>query len=144
MRCPEVRDLLTAASNDAVARLASGPHPTSRAIAPALAELAGHLGSCHDCATFANRLAAFRAALPAHRGDHAPGPDFAARVVGQLPGTAEALGWASLRLLPAAVALAFACSWVGFTRGPGLTDLLLHPDDPLLLTYVALGPEPEE
>ena len=122
MRCAEARRLAmdNAARQDAAA-------------------LASHLAGCADCRAFAAQLDEVRAGLRAHRFDHQPDPAFAARVTAALPGTTELLGWAALRLLPAALALALLCSWYGATRGPGVTDLLLHPDDAQLLTYVALG-----
>lgn len=124
MRCAEVRE-----------RLLQG------ATAATTAGLDEHLHGCSRCAAFAADAAAFRAGLRARQAGIEPGPEFAARVVARLPGTPEMLGWASLRLLPAALALAALLSWYGTTHGPGLTDLLLHPEDPQLLTYVALGGE---
>ena len=142
MRCAEARDRLVALPASPPAPRAGAPEANQGA-APGDA-LARHVASCAGCAAFAERLATYRAALPSQRSEHAPGPDFAARVVTQLPDTAELLGWAAVRLLPAAFALAIACSWYGLSHGPGLSYLLLHPDDPLLLTYVALGPEEGE
>ena len=122
MRCGEVRQRLM---------------EDARGATPA--DVERHLDTCAVCAAFARRLEATRAGLRAHRTDHLPDPAFAARVTAALPGTTEVLGWAALRLLPAAIALALLCGWYGMSRGPGLADLLLHPDDPQLLTYVALG-----
>ena len=138
MRCADARDRLVAASGWSSAEVGARGTPVTGA-SRSDAELAAHLGSCADCAAFASQLVTWRAGLAAHRSDHVPGPDFAARVVTQLPDTTELIGWAALRLLPAAFALAIACSWFGLSRGPGLSELLLHPDDPLLLTYVLLG-----
>ena len=105
--------------------------------------VAAHLDGCPSCAAFARHLLETRSALRAHRVDHLPDAAFAARVVARLPGPTEALGWAALRLLPAAVALALLCTWYGATRGGGdLTALLLRPDDPRLLAYLTLGGEP--
>ena len=138
MRCAELRDGLLALPTATLARLAD-PSPPAPA---AEAELAAHLAGCPACADFARRAAALRGALPAHRSAVVPGADFSARVVASLPDTAEMLGWASLRLLPAALALAVAFSWYGLSHG--VSALLLHADDPLVLSYVALGPEEPE
>ena len=140
MRCAELRDALLAAPVATLARLAD---PASRPTATE-AGLAAHLAACAECAAFARRAAALRGALAARHAGVTPGPEFAAKVVANLPDTAEMLGWASLRLLPAAVALAVAFSWFGLSRGPGLSALLLHADDPLVLSYVALGAEEAE
>jgi anti-sigma factor RsiW len=104
-------------------------------------ELAAHLEGCAACAALAGRLAEVQQGLREHHTDLVPDPAFSARVVARLPDTTEVLGWAALRLLPAALTLALVCSWYGATSGPGLSDLLLNPDDPQLLTYVALGGE---
>lgn len=105
------------------------------------AALAVHLAACATCAALAARLELARSTLRHRRGEHVPDSAFSPRVVAALPDTTQVLGWAALRLLPAALALAVLCSWYGATRGPALSDLLLHPDDPELLTYVALGGE---
>jgi hypothetical protein len=102
-------------------------------------EVATHLVGCTACAAIATRLATTRATLRAPRHEHLPDPSFAARVTTALPDTTQVLGWAALRLLPAALLLAVLCSWYGATHGPGLDDLLLHPDDPQLLLYVTAG-----
>jgi hypothetical protein len=122
MRCAEVRDRL----------LADGATTFGK-------DVRDHLASCGACVTFAAALAQVRAGLHDHHAGVEPGPDFAARVVARLPGASELLGWASLRLLPAALALAALLTWYGASRGPGLSDLLLHPDDPALLTYLTLS-----
>lgn len=141
MRCAELRDRLLTMPTAELTRLVDPPSDRA-AVAPGPA---AHLADCADCAAFARRAAALRGGLPAHRSEAVPGPEFAARVVARLPGgAAEMLGWASLRLLPAALALAVAFSWYGLSRGPGLTSVLLHADDPLVLSYVAFGPETAE
>jgi len=123
MRCAEARKLMFAAAAERSPRLAA------------------HLEECAPCAALAGRLATVRQGLREHRVDHAPDPAFSARVVAALPDTTQVLGWAALRLLPAGLVLAVLFCWYGATRGPGLTDLLLQPDDPQLLTYIALGGE---
>jgi hypothetical protein len=124
MRCAEARDQIFAAA-------ASTRSP----------DLAAHLEGCARCAAIAGRLSSVQQGLRERRAEHLPDPAFSARVLAALPDTTQLLGWAALRLLPAGLALALLCSWYGATRGPGLTDLLLHPDDSQLLTYIALGPE---
>jgi hypothetical protein len=132
MRCAEARDAL----------MASLARPSAEAgAAPAAAAVTDHLAGCASCSAFAARLAAYRTALPGATTDVVPGPGFSARVVARLPDDVELLGWAALRLMPAALVLALACSWYGVTHGPGLSDLLLAEGDPQLLTYVAVGPE---
>jgi hypothetical protein len=70
-----------------------------------------------------------------------PGPEFARRVVARLPQPAEVLGWAALRALPAALALALALLWLGISQ-PAPPDHLLtgeaSPDH--LLTWAVLAP----
>jgi hypothetical protein len=149
MRCAEARDLLMhtdgaglppggGSQNSVDPRSTAAVSSHARATLPPA--LATHLESCRDCAAFGERLASYRSALPSLHTGVDPGPDFSARVVAHLPDTVELLGWASLRLLPAALALALLCSWYGLTHGPGLSDLLLAPGDPALITYVAPGP----
>jgi anti-sigma factor RsiW len=107
-------------------------------------ELVAHFETCAACAALLARLEAAQRGLRAHLSEHTPDPAFSARVIQRLPDTAAVLGWAALRLLPAGLVLALLCSWYGATRGPGLSDLLSQPEDPRLLTYVALGGEPSE
>jgi hypothetical protein len=121
-RCAELRDHLQA--NPAI---------------PADGELRDHLARCAACADFAARLARVRAGLREHHARIEPTPDFAVRVIARLPGPSEQIGWAALRLLPAALALAALLCWYGASHGPGLSDLLLRPDDPDLLTYLTLS-----
>lgn len=125
MRCAEARSLMFDPANE--------PSPG----------LSSHLAECARCAALGARLASARAGLREHRGDHLPDPAFSARVVAALPDTTQLLGWAALRLIPAGLALALLLCWYGASHGPGLSDLLLHPDDPDLLTYIALGPGEE-
>lgn len=112
--------------------------PLGRARSP---QLADHLDRCVACAALAERLRHTQQQIRAYRSEHTPDPGFAARVIARLPDATAVLGWAALRLLPAALALALLCSWYSVTRGPGASDLLLRADDPQLLTYVALGGE---
>src|SRR5436190_15930265 len=103
MRCDEARERLTASASAATDE-----------------NLRAHLDACAGCAAFAQRLDATRLVLRSRRSDFVPDPAFSARVVAALPGTTELLGWAAVRLLPAALALALLCGWYGATRGPGL------------------------
>ena len=94
--------------------------------------VAAHLGECSGCAGYADRLDAARAVLRASA-DVLPDPHFATRVLARLPrGRADLLGWAALRVLPAATALVlvlFGWCWIDtpdpltlFTTSP--TDLV--------------------
>jgi len=125
MRCADVRRMLM-----------DGTVATSAARAT---ELDAHLAGCADCRAFAARREAVRAGLRAHQFEHVPDAAFAARVTAALPGPTEVLGWAAMRLLPAALALALLVSWYGATRGPSVADVLLHPDDPQVLALFTLG-----
>ena len=124
MRCPDARQRLFQRSTPEV-------DP----------QLAAHLAECPQCGALAARLLAVQQGLREHQAEHTPDAGFSARVVAHLPAPTEVLGWAALRLLPAALMLALLCSWYTATAGPGLSALLLQPDDGQLLTYLALGDE---
>lgn len=104
-------------------------------------EVADHLADCRDCASFAARRAALREALRREQSVHQPGADFAVRVVANLPTTTEVLGWAALRLLPAALALLVGLTFFGMQQTPPPTALLADPSADLLLAYTALAPD---
>lgn len=75
-----------------------------------------HLQECATCVRFAERLAIADEALEDHHARITPDPAFATRVVANLPQPAPVLGWAALRLLPAATALLLVLSawaWLG-------------------------------
>lgn len=92
-----------------------------------------HLSSCPDCAGFAEKMHLARAAFRAHRSDHVPGPGFAYGVRAALPGRADLLGWAALRLLPATLALTLVLSAWCWVATPGPQALLEQsPTDDLL------------
>jgi hypothetical protein len=77
-----------------------------------------HLLSCPRCAAFARRLTLARQLLaPAEPLSPAILPDagFAARVLSRIARPSDLLGWAAFRALPAAVGLALALAWFGFT-----------------------------
>jgi hypothetical protein len=122
MGCTEIRDRLT--------RQVRG------------AEIASHLASCSACARFAARLAEARALL-AREGAILPRAGFARRVVARLPTSAQVLGWAALRALPAAIVLALALGALGVVQMPSAESSLLNDDasPEVLLTYAAMPGE---
>lgn len=126
MRCDEVRTKLVA--DDAAARAAR-------------AELAVHLAGCAACRDFSNALDATRLALRERQAQVPPPPGFATRVVARLPTSTELLGWAAVRLLPAALVLLLALSGFGLLQPPPPTALLAEPSPELLLAYTALAAE---
>jgi hypothetical protein len=117
-------------------RLVRDPEPDT--------EVCAHLESCAGCAAFARRLGLAREVLRTPASALDPDPGFARRVVGRLPQPSEILGWAALRALPAALALALALSWMmlsqpGSLEGPSglLAD---EPDSALVFAYAELVP----
>jgi anti-sigma factor RsiW len=128
VRCSEIRDLVTGRSGEAAA--------------PRVEEVAGHLGSCPACARYAARLGEARAIL-ARECEVAPGPGFARRVVARLPSSAQVLGWAALRALPAAIVLALAISAFGLLQTPSAENSLLNDEatPEVLFTYAAQPPD---
>lgn len=126
MTCDEARDALLA---------------TARDRAPAAAA-AAHLRDCTACARFAARLAATREALAAERLAVEPDAGFSARVLAALPSDTQLVGWAALRLLPAALGLLAAFTWVSFREAPSPTQALLGGGSPeTLLVWSAMAPE---
>ncbi len=128
---------------------------TPPAAARRAAELRGHLESCPACAAFERRLAAARRELgrPLLPG-RALEPDagFPARLMARLGRPADVLGWAAFRALPAALGLALALAWLGFSAssvgGPstGQTPAALAADDAnpspdQLMAFSAAPPE---
>lgn len=103
-----------------------------------------HLDSCAACAAFARRLGLVRQALGGPLGSwpEAPGaplpiqpdPGFPARVVARIERPAELLGWAAFRALPAALGLALALAWLGFTSqsAPAVTATTASPQVAML------------
>lgn len=88
---------------------------------------ARHLETCPGCAGFAARFSAAREHLAAHRAPAVPDAGFAARVAAALPArrAADAMSWAALRLLPAAVALALVLgvwSWIATSSPASLAE----------------------
>ncbi|HEV8579730.1 MAG TPA: hypothetical protein VGX68_11705 [Thermoanaerobaculia bacterium] len=106
------------------------------------ASLDVHLGTCADCARFAHRISAAREAFRQPVVPIEPDPGFASRVVARLPRTAEVLGWAALRALPAAFALALTLAWLGWSQPPSAASLLTgEPSPEMILTYGAFATE---
>jgi len=94
-----------------------------------------HFERCSVCAEFASRLEDVAAVLTESPRPVVPSPDFSSRVLSELPGPAESLGWAALRLLPAAVALVLALSWLSVVAVDS-HELLFDPlDASVLMTY---------
>lgn len=125
MNCRETRTLLTAnTGNDAVR---------------------DHLETCAECARFAARADAVRAALRDHHAGVEPDPGFAIRVSEALPrqAAADALGWAASRVLPAVLALAVVLGWAAMTAGDRTATVAEEIDGPTddVLAWVL---EPEE
>lgn len=119
MRCNEIRERLSRRSGDP--------------------EIAAHLGSCAACARYAARLAVARDLLAREAGA-LPDAGFARRVVARLPSSAQVLGWAALRALPAAIVLALALGAFGVFQTPSPESSLLNDEasPEAILTYAAL------
>gem|GEM_PF-5798742 len=98
---------------------------------------ASHLEGCDECRAVADGLEDARRALAAPSARVAPGPEFAGRVVSRLPKTPDLLVWASLRVLPGAVALLLVLSWLSASGVPS-RELLFDPvDEMTVMTYSA-------
>ena len=128
MRCQRARDLLIespdAADGDAVGE---------------------HLRACPECARFAARRTLAREHFSAHHADLEPHPAFAVRVVAALPKRrVDLLGWAALRVLPAACALVLVLAAWAIALLP---DPALHFPDSVLteasggMLFLELGTE---
>ena len=106
--------------------------------------MAEHLAGCPACTAFSRRLDAVREALGRHDDRRViPDEGFARRTVARLPQPAELLGWAALRALPAALALAFVLAWYGLSQPPPLSALLLDEPSGDELLLAAPGPATE-
>jgi len=102
MNCNKLRDLLI--------------HPEGPLIAEGGQR---HLEDCADCRRFADRLRTARELLENHHGNVEPDAAFAARVVTRLPqGSAELLGRAAARLIPATLALVLVLAWFAYRADP--------------------------
>jgi hypothetical protein len=95
----------------------------------------GHLESCAYCRRFAARLDTARRLLRDHRCDTEPDAAFAARVAQRLTdGSAEMLGWAAARLLPATLVLLLVLAWfaVRIDAPSQVADEVSAPTDDLV------------
>jgi hypothetical protein len=111
---------------------------------PPDANTLAHLAGCPECSAFAGRLEAVREAFRQPGIPVQPDSGFALRVVARLPSPAQVLGWAALRALPAALALALALAWMGLSQPPSpLSVLTQEPSLDLLFSYGTLAPEME-
>jgi predicted anti-sigma-YlaC factor YlaD len=125
MRCRRLRDHYASGEPAADPRLA--------------ADLESHLQSCAGCGAFVERLAVARRILAEPRSVVLPDSGFPARVAARLPQPVEVLGWAALRLLPAAAVLLVALATYGQWRPPAVSDLwLLQPTPGQLLAWSLL------
>ncbi len=99
-------------------------------------QVATHLDGCAACAAFARRLDLARQILaePASPPWAAAVPDanFAARVAMRIERPSELLGWAAFRALPAALGLAVALAFLGFTTS--------SPPTPPVATVASAAP----
>ncbi len=118
-------------------RLTAGVHG-----APPPADLASHLAACPTCGAFAARLDAARSALASVPTPVEPDPAFARRVAARLaqtrPSPSDDLGWAALRLLPAALALVVILAGWGLATSPSPVELLADQPEADALSW-ALG-----
>lgn len=103
-----------------------------------------HVEGCAGCRAFLERLALAREVLATPLCEALPDAGFAGRVAARLPRPVDLMGWAALRLLPAALALLLALAAYGQGHPPSAADLwLLEPSSGQLLTWSALaGGEP--
>ncbi len=126
MRCSDFRDQLTRSAGE-------------RAAAQVEREAASHLASCPACARYAQRLGEARTIL-SRQAEVMPTPFFVRRVVARLPSPSQVLGWAAVRALPAAIAIALAIGAFGLLQTPSTENPLLVDDtsSEALLTYAAL------
>lgn len=108
-----------------------------------------HLDTCRDCRAFAARMDAVRGALGDHHAGMRPDAGFSARVLEQIrpqhvSSPFDDLGWAAVRMLPAALLLAAFTAWTALQPHHGLTGVLLPgADDDLLAAFVISGLDEE-
>jgi hypothetical protein len=140
--CRRLREQLCGPAADAGA---PGVAPT----APTADGASRHLASCPDCAAFARRLELARQVLagPSSAPAIEPDPHFPARVLARIARPAELMGWAAFRALPAALGLALALAWLGFSTpaspppAPPSPLLAEPPSSEQLLAWSSLSPE---
>ncbi|TNF84327.1 MAG: hypothetical protein EP299_00460 [Acidobacteria bacterium] len=108
MNCAQVRKLLAEEGSDV----------------PGV-EIRDHLDECPGCARFAERLKLAAEILRNHQSGTEPDAGFATRVVAALPtSSADLLGWAAMRLLPATLALALVLTVWALAATPSPTSLV--------------------
>ena len=108
------------------------------------ARLEAHLAECGDCSRLAARLDLARQALEEHHTDVTPNGAFAARVLSDLPQPSPILGWAAVRLLPAAAALLLVLSAWAWLAAPVVSELSdTSPTDDLVSWVLESGEEIE-
>lgn len=106
------------------------------------ATLEAHLSECVDCSRLASRLDLARQALEEHHTDVAPDGAFAARLVSGLPQPSPILGWAAVKLLPAAAALLLVLSAWAWLEAPIASDVSDNsPTDDLVSWVLENGEE---
>jgi hypothetical protein len=119
MRCSALRDRATAGR-----------------LAPTDPRIESHLAGCGECRAFMTRLALARQILAVPLSTTLPDAGFAGRVTARLPRPVELLGWAAVRLLPAALALLVGLAAYGAWHPPATGDLwLLDPSAEQLLAW---------
>lgn len=95
--------------------------------------LTEHLNGCRACGRYAERLEIAREALGEHHAGVTPDPAFAVRVLAGLPPLSPPLGWAAVRLLPAAAALLLVLSGWAWLATATPSDLVTaSPTDDLV------------
>jgi hypothetical protein len=101
----------------------------------------------HKPAGLEERLEAARAYFRDHHANVAPDRRFADRVAASLrPAPAEALGWAAIRLLPAALALTMVLIWLALQPGANAQPVSQSPatEDPIAWVLEQDSTQPQE
>lgn len=119
VKCDEIRSRLMTSDRAALSR-----------------EAVAHLAGCDECAAFRRRLDLARESLRDHQADHLPDPHFAQRVSASVPGDADQLGWAAVRLLPVALALTLALTAWAWLATPGPSAMFEQSPTEDLLGWV--------
>jgi anti-sigma factor RsiW len=109
---------------------------TAGLFAPCDPEVERHLAGCPRCRAYLERLALARQVLAQPLSSALPDAGFAGRVAARLPRPVELMGWAAVRLLPAALALLLGLAAYGAWHPPAVGDLwLLDPSAEQLLAW---------
>lgn len=111
-------------------------------------EVGAHLAACAECSSFAERLDLARSVLADHGVVVEPDAGFAARVASRIGRPSDVLGWAAMRMLPAAMALVIALGAVANLSPPGdVSSASAEPSDVSdaddVLLWIADGAEDE-